>query len=160
MSEVIAPQRLMTAGALLAAWVGAALLVAAVVAPAAFAVLPTRALAGALVGRVLPVMFFSGLVIGALAALLGRGASPAFAGARLALPLVAALFCAAAQFGVAPRIGRLRAEMGPSIEALPTDDPRRAQFGKFHGLSVALMGAGMLAAGGALVLTVLAARRR
>jgi hypothetical protein len=160
MSEVVAPQRLMTAGALLAAWIGAALLVAAVVAPAAFAVLPTRALAGALVGRVLPVMFVSGLVVGALAALLGRGAAPAFSGARLALPLVSALFCAAAQFGVGPRIQRLRADMGPSIEALPTDDPRRAQFGKLHGLSVALMGAGMLAAGGALVLTVLAARRR
>ena len=50
--------------------------------------------------------------------------------------------------------------MGPSIEALPTDDPRRAEFGKLHGVSVALMGAGMLAASGALVLTVLAARRR
>jgi hypothetical protein len=160
MSDVIAPQRLMTAGALLAAWIGAALLVAAVVAPAAFAVLPTRALAGALVGRVLPVMFLSGLVVGALAALLGRGAAPAFSGARLALPLVAALLCAAAQFGVGPRIARLRAEMGPSIEALPADDPRRARFGKLHGVSVALMGAGMLAAGGALVLTVLAARRR
>ena len=37
--------------ALVAAWLGAALVVAAVVAPAAFDVLPTRTLAGALVGR-------------------------------------------------------------------------------------------------------------
>jgi hypothetical protein len=160
MTDVVAPGRLMTAGALLAAWTGAALLVAAVVAPAAFAVLPTRALAGALVGRVLPVILLAGIAAGALAAWLGPGAAPAFARARLVLPLVAALLCAGAQFGVGPRIARLRAEMGPSIEALPAGDPRRAQFGRLHGVSVALMGAGMLAAGGALVLTVLAARRR
>ncbi len=160
MTDVVAPSRLLVAGALLAAWIGAALLVAAVVAPAAFAVLPTRALAGALVGRVLPVVFLSGIVAWIGALVLGQGAAPAFARARLLLPLVAALLSAAAQFGVGPRIARLRAEMGPSIEALPTDDPRRAQFGKLHGVSVLLMGAGMLAAGGALVLTALAARRQ
>ena len=38
---------------LLDAWLGAAIFVAAFVAPAAFAVLPTRALAGAIVGRIL-----------------------------------------------------------------------------------------------------------
>ena len=53
---------------LLSAWLGAAVLVATVVAPAAFAVLPTRTLAGALVGRVLPVLFIAGLVV-ALASL-------------------------------------------------------------------------------------------
>jgi hypothetical protein len=37
------------------------------VAPAAFRVLPTRALAGALVGEVLPVLFWAGAVTGALA---------------------------------------------------------------------------------------------
>jgi uncharacterized membrane protein len=42
--------RLLGAAAVLAAWIGAALLVATVVAPAAFAVLPSRALAGAVVG--------------------------------------------------------------------------------------------------------------
>jgi hypothetical protein len=159
MSDLVAPGRLVTVAALLAAWVGAALLVAAVVAPAAFAVLPTRALAGALVGRVLPVVFLAGIVVGVLAALLARGAAPAFERARLVLPVLTALLCAAAQFGVTPRIQTLRAEMGPSIEALPTDDPRRAEFGRLHGVSVLLMGAGVLAAGGALVLTALAARR-
>jgi len=47
---------------LLSAWLGAGVLFATVVAPAAFAVLPSRALAGALVGRVLPVIFVSGIV--------------------------------------------------------------------------------------------------
>jgi hypothetical protein len=156
---VAMPGRLLAAAALLAAWIGAAALVAAVVAPAAFSVLPTRALAGALVGRVLPVIFIAGLAVGLGAAVLGWHGAPAFARARLALPLLTALVCAAAQFGIAPRIQRLRAEMGPSIEALPTTDPRRAQFGRLHGLSVAMMGAGMLAAGAALVLTAVAAAR-
>jgi len=53
---------------LLSAWLGAAVLVTTVVAPAAFAVLPSRTLAGALVGRVLPVLFIAGLVV-ALASL-------------------------------------------------------------------------------------------
>jgi hypothetical protein len=48
----------------LSAWLGAAVLAATVVAPAAFAVLPTRSLAGALVGRVLPVLFYGGAVVG------------------------------------------------------------------------------------------------
>jgi hypothetical protein len=150
--------RLLGAAAVLAAWIGAALLVATVVAPAAFAVLPSRALAGALVGRVLPVIFVGGIVAGALAALLGAGAAP-YARTRLALPLVAAAACLVAQFVIGPRIQRLRAEMGPSIEALAPTDPRRAEFGRLHGFSVAWMGAGLLAAGAALVLTVLAAAR-
>ncbi|HZF69096.1 MAG TPA: DUF4149 domain-containing protein [Gemmatirosa sp.] len=150
--------RLLGAAAVLAAWIGAALLVAAVVAPAAFAVLPSRALAGAVVGRVLPVIFVGGIVAGAVAALLGMGAAP-YARARLALPLVAAAACLVAQFVIGPKIQRLRAEMGPNIEALAPTDPRRAQFGKLHGFSVAWMGAGLLAAGAALVVTVLAAAK-
>ncbi|MDE3217575.1 MAG: DUF4149 domain-containing protein, partial [Gemmatimonadota bacterium] len=43
-------------------WLGAAVLLAAAVAPAAFAVLPSRSLAGDLVGRVLPVIFWSGML--------------------------------------------------------------------------------------------------
>src|SRR4029077_12340066 len=60
---------------LLAVWIGAALLFALVVAPAAFAVLPTRTLAGALVGRVLPVIFYAGVVIGSLIVILDSSAA-------------------------------------------------------------------------------------
>lgn len=149
--------RLVAAAAVLAVWLGAALLTAAVVAPAAFAVLPTRA--GALVGRVLPVVFVGGLVAGAAAAALG-GSGGAFGRGRLALAVATAVLCAVAQFGVAPRIHALRAEMGPNIEALATSDPRRRAFGQLHGVSVLLMGAAGLAAGGALVLAALAVARR
>lgn len=151
--------RLLGTAALLALWLGAALLTAAVVAPAAFAVLPTRALAGALVGRVLPVIFVGGLVVGIVAAVLAAGGGGAFGRARVVLPGVAALLCAVAQFGVTPRLQSLRAEIGPSIEALPPTDPRRAAFGRLHGVSVLLMGAAGLAAGATLVLTAVAAGR-
>ena len=49
-----------------AIWCGAALIVVTTVAPAAFRVLPTRTLAGALVGQVLPVLFVAGLFVGVL----------------------------------------------------------------------------------------------
>lgn len=151
--------RLVSAAALLAAWLGAALLVAATVAPAAFAVLPTRALAGALVGRVLPIIFVSGALVGVVAAMLAHSGG-SYARARAWLPIATTAACLVAQFVITPRIERLRASMGPSIEAVDPTDPRRAEFGKLHGVSVALMGAGMLASGVALVLTVLASRER
>lgn len=151
--------RLVIAGALLALWLGAAALTAAVVAPAAFAVLPTRALAGALVGRVLPVVFVGGLVVGVAGAALASSGGGAFGRARVWLPAACALLCAVAQFGITPRIQTLRAAMGPDIEALAKDDPRRAEFGRLHGVSVLFMGAAGLAAGAALVLTAVAATR-
>lgn len=152
--------RLASAASVLALWIGAALLVAAVVAPTAFRVLPTRAMAGQMVGGVLPVIFVSGLVVGAATALLAWRDGGDFARTRVVLPLVLSASCAIAQFVIYPKIDRLRAEMGPSIEALDKSDPRRAEFGKLHGISVAWMGAAMLAGGVSLFLTVLAARKR
>jgi hypothetical protein len=157
---IVAPVRLVGAASALALWIGGAALTAAVVAPAAFAVLPTRALAGALVGRVLPVIFVAGALIGAIVAVLAWSDAGPFARVRASLAAAIAVACLIAQFVIGPRIARLRADMGPSIEALAPTDPRRAEFGKLHGFSVAWMGVGMLAAGAALVLTVLAARER
>ena len=136
----------------LSLWLGAALVVAAVVAPAAFAVLPTRTLAGALVGRVLPWLFWSGAVVGIAVALLSRAQPHGVA--RLVSALVLALACLAAQLGVAPRIERVRIAAGGPIDALPRDDVRRAAFGRLHGISVALLGAAALAGAAAIVLTI------
>ena len=136
--------------ALLAAWLGAAVLVAAVVAPAAFAVLPTRTLAGALVGRVLPVVFWSGLLIGLAVAALAwpyPGRAP-----RTAAALLLAASCAIAQLVVAPRISALRESSGVPMALLDPTDPRRQAFGRLHGMSVAWMGLGGIAALVALVL--------
>ncbi len=134
---------------LLAAWLGAALLVAAVVAPAAFAVLPTRTLAGALVGRVLPVLFWSGLALGVVLA--AFGGRTGFGKVGMASSIALAVASAAAQLGIAPRIEVLRASIGSAVDALDPSDPRRMAFGRMHGISVMLMGVGMIAAAVALV---------
>ena len=138
---------------LLAVWIGAALLFTLVVAPAAFAVLPTRTLAGALVGRVLPAIFYAGVVIGSLIVLLdiiGRTG----AWGRTAAGAVCALACAVAQLVVGTRIDRLRAAIGGPLDALAGDDPRRVAFGKLHAISVGWLGIAMLAAIVALTLAV------
>ena len=136
----------------LSAWLGAAILAAAVVAPAAFAVLPTRGLAGALVGRVLPVLFYSGAAVGVVAALLGRTSTSSTA--RLVAGAIMTTACLAAQLLVAPRIERVRADAGRPIDELAAGDPRRAAFGRLHGASVLLLGVAALAGGAAIVLTL------
>ena len=146
---------------LLAAWLGAAALFTLVVAPAAFAILPSRTLAGALVGRVLPVLFIWGLIVGMLLlVLLLGGQSARFAVARSTLGGLIAAACAWGQLIVAPRIAHLRESVGISLDALAPDDPRRAAFGRLHALSVAGLGVSMMAAAVALVLLALALRGR
>ena len=137
---------------LIAAWLGAAILVAAVVAPAAFRILPSRTLAGALVGQVLPVIFAGGLFIAIIAlgleARMTRYTVPARVWAPFAVMIVG---CAIAQFFIAPRIETVRAAIGGAVDALDATDPRRVQFGRLHGISVLLMGVAMVGACWALV---------
>ena len=140
---------------LLSLWLGAAVIVVAVVAPAAFAVLPTRTLAGALVGRVLPPLFWSGAVVGILAAMLARTAPGGVA--RLVAMLMVSVLCLVAQLVVAPRIERVRESVAGPMDALAPDDPRRAAFGRLHAASVALLGAAALATAAATVLSLRAA---
>lgn len=137
---------------LLAAWLGASLLTAAVVAPSAFAVLPSRALAGALVGRVLPVLFLSGAAVGALAAVAARRARRLRGTSALAAPAAVVMVagCLVAQLGIAPRIERLRADAGAPIDSLARTDARRVAFGRLHGASVLALGVSMLAGAAAL----------
>jgi hypothetical protein len=149
--------RLVLAVAIGALWLGAALLTATALAPAAFAVLPTRALAGALVGRVLPVVFISGIAAGTAAGLLaGDGAGGRV---RLVLGVVAALTCAAA-IGVSRAIAALRDRIGPAgVDALEVTDPLRRQFGTLHGVSVLLLGVAMVALAAVVGWSALAAAR-
>ena len=130
---------------LLSAWLGAAVLVTTVVAPAAFAVLPSRTLAGALVGRVLPVLFIAGLAVALASLSLDSGDHGRAIRVRRALLVVAAVSCGAAQFAVAPRIERVRKEIAGPVEQLSPDDPRRVAFGRLHAASVAWLGVAMVA---------------
>ena len=144
---------------LLTLWIGAALLFVAVVAPAAFVVLPTRTLAGALLGRVLTVIFFAGVVIGAAIVVLdlaGRTGS----WTRTASGAVSALACAVAQLVVGARIDRLRGAIGGPLDALSPEDPRRIAFGRLHAFSVGWLGVAMLAAVVALTLALRALNSR
>ncbi len=131
---------------LLAAWLGAALYFSIVVTRAAFAVLPSRTLAGALVGQTLPVLFDTGMVVGALLIGAAMRSSPSVARtASLAGGLAMLALTAIARFGILPRIERLRATMPAAIESLSIDDPSRRAFGQLHALSVGALGLAMLA---------------
>jgi len=140
-----------------ALWGGGALIVVTTVAPAAFRVLPTRALAGALIGQVLPVLFVSGLVVGTLSFVLApRGAPRAMLRRIGAAGTLAG--CAVAQVVIGPRIAALRERIGPNLEALPSTDPLRVSFGTLHGLSVLSLGVAMIFAMVTLVAAFLAVR--
>ncbi|MBA3890636.1 MAG: DUF4149 domain-containing protein [Gemmatimonadaceae bacterium] len=139
-------------GMLLSLWLGASALFTLVVARAAFAVLPSRTLAGALVGRVLPVLYLTGIGVGvALVAI--EWPSMRERWGRLAAGATIAVACAIAQFYVAPRIEQLRRAIGGPLEALAAGDPHRAAFGRLHGISVAWLGIAVVAALVALFLT-------
>lgn len=145
----------------LAFWLGGAVLTAAVVAPAAFAALPTRALAGAVIGRILPAVFWAGVVTGAASAALAWGErGSAGGGVRVGASVLVLAACLVAQVVLAPRIARLREAIGPALDALAAADPLRAAFGRLHGLSVLALAVAMLAAGVGLVTTLLVIRAR
>ena len=134
---------------LLAAWTGIAVFVVAVVAPAAFAVLPTRALAGALVGRMLPVLFALGILVGVLVVILNHwmdaGRTVTWGASLLALMCVGAML-------VERRLREMLASIGAPMESLAVSDVRRAAFGRLHGVSVLLLGIAVVGASVALVM--------
>lgn len=142
--------------AVMSVWVGAALLLATSVAPAAFDALPSRTMAGDVVGRVLPAVFLGGLVAGIVATLVAGPGSVARSVAGLAV----AFACAFAQFGIAPRIAQVRAAIGGAVDALAPDDPRRIAFGRLHVYSVGWLGVALLAGFVFVMLSLLALRQR
>jgi hypothetical protein len=158
--------RLQAAALLVAAWIGAALITVAVVAPGAFAVLPSRTMAGTMVGRVLPALFVAGMVIGILVAVVTSGApstgAPSAGAPRWASAsaLLAALACGVAQFWITPKLDRLRAGIGGPVDALPAGDTRRVAFGLLHGYNVAGLGVAMVGAAVCLGFLLVAMRPR
>ncbi len=140
--------------ALLGAWLGAVLFFAAGVAPAAFAVLPTPAAAGALVGRLLPMLFYTGIGMGLVLAVCAVRLRSSGKRVRRALAIAGGVMsagCALAQFWIAPELAQVMAEAG-AMDARAPDDPLRREFGRLHGTSVALLGIAWL--GGFVVLFV------
>ncbi|MDQ6886283.1 MAG: DUF4149 domain-containing protein [Gemmatimonadota bacterium] len=143
----------MTVVVLLSGWLGAAILFAAVLAPAAFRLLPSAALAGGVIGGVLPPLFLSGFVcggaLGAVAIGLARDQrrSPCFAAGVLM-----AAACAGDQLVVGRAIERVRGSIGGPVGELAANDPRRVAFGRLHGLSIAMLALAMAGAGSGLAM--------
>jgi len=121
----------------LVVWLGGLIFFAFAVAPAAFAVLPTRHLAGNLVGRTIAILHWMGIISGLvflasslLYSQLTRGTAHVFAARNIVIVLMLTLTLIS-QFGIIPRMDTLRASIG-TIDSVPPDNPARMQFDALH----------------------------
>lgn len=141
-------------------WIGSMIFFSFAVAPGAFAVLPTRELAGAMVTITIGKIELLGLMIGPLLILIqaagwrARYSSKLNNGLRVILILVMIACAALSRFGISPRMVSLRAAMGGHIDDVPAADPLKVQFNDLHQYSVALMGTAMIAGIVVVFLTV------
>ncbi|HYG10912.1 MAG TPA: DUF4149 domain-containing protein [Pyrinomonadaceae bacterium] len=145
---------------LLGMWLGAAVFFSFAVAPGAFAVLPARELAGAIVTRTIGIVNVGGCLVALLllaTAFARRGAATrrAWILEVIALALVA-LATGVGHWVVSARMAALRIAMGRPIDEVAASDPLRLAFNSLHGYSVAAMTTAMLAA---IVAFILIARR-
>jgi len=137
--------RLLTLGL----WLGAAVFFIGA-AQNAFAVLPQREMAGAVVGRNLALLNYTGLGIALfllLTSLVGtRRTNLVWLWVERFLLLVLGAACAAGQFVIGTWIGMLRQQIGGPIDELATDDPLRVQFNTLHQYSEWVLLAAIIAA--------------
>ncbi len=145
---------------LLSIWLGAAVFFISV-AQSAFAVLPERELAGAVVNRNLSVLNYGGMAISVLliiTSLVGSKGSGKFLVwfERVMLILLAGS-CAVGQFVIGLWLSSIRGQIGKPIDELAIDDPLRVQFNMLHEYSVWVLFVGMAA--GLLTFFVIANRR-
>jgi hypothetical protein len=127
-------------------WVGGLIALGAVAAPAIFDVVAARQLpdgrlfAGTVFGEILRrfhnVSYVcGGVILLSLTARAALGPRPRQSAMRLALTLAMLGAVVYSAFFVAPRIERLQRMTGVAPSSLPAGDPRRAEFGRLHGLS-------------------------
>ncbi|MDQ3323224.1 MAG: DUF4149 domain-containing protein [Acidobacteriota bacterium] len=135
---------------LLILWLGAACFFSFAVAPSAFAVLPSREVAGAIVSRALAIVNFSGLAVGlillATSFIKQTGVNRFQLWAERFLLLILMLACAAGQFVIALWLSIIKAQIGRPIDEISVDDPLRIQFNNLHQYSVWVLVAAMIAA--------------
>ncbi len=135
---------------LVALWLGAACFFSFAVAPSAFAVLPSRELAGSVVNRTLAIVNYSGLFVGLI--LLASSYVSRHNANRIKLWIEQGLLllltaaCAFGQFVIAARLSDLRGQIGRPIDDMATDDPLRVAFNDLHGYSVTILMTAMIAA--------------
>lgn len=145
---------------LLSVWLGSMIFFSFAVAPSAFAVLPTRELAGVMVTSALSKLEVLGLVIGPLLILIqvaswrARDSSKAIKFLGLGLICLMIVAAAMSRFWISPQMVSLRAAMGGHIDDVPVTDPLRVQFNDLHQYPVTLMGTAMIAGVVVLFFTV------
>ncbi len=145
---------------LLSIWLGSAVFFIGV-AQSAFAVVPQRELAGAVVSRTLSILNFGGLLITVILIATSffavRNANRFSVWGERFLLLIVAAACAIGQFVIGFWLSMLRGQMGRPIDEIAVDDPLRIQFNNLHEWSVWVLMAGMAAA---LVTFFIIANRR
>ncbi|HZE26497.1 MAG TPA: DUF4149 domain-containing protein [Terriglobales bacterium] len=124
-------------------WIGGIVFLSFVEAPTAFSVLPSRHMAGTVVGHSLGILHWMGLFAGVvflgssmLLSSLNTGSAQPVA-ARHILVCAMLLLTVVSQFGVSPKMTALRASFG-DIDSVPADNPARVQFDSLHVWSVRL----------------------
>lgn len=127
----------------LTVWIGGIIFLSFVEAPTAFGVLPSRHMAGTVVGHSLGILHWMGLFAGIiflgssmLLSSLTTGAAHPLA-ARHILICLMLLLTVVSQFGISPKMATLRAQFG-DIDTVPATDPGRMQFDSLHVWSVRL----------------------
>lgn len=135
---------------LLALWLGAALFFSFAVAQSAFAVLPSRELAGNVVNRTLAIVNYSGFVIGLILLLSSFVSRSAVSRAKLLIEQILLFWltaaCAVGQFVIGAQLHSLRQQIGRPIDEIAADDPLRVTFNDLHVYSVIILMTAMLAA--------------
>ncbi len=142
---------------LLGVWLGSMMFFSFAVAPSAFAVLPTREMAGVIVTSTIGKVEVIGLVIGPVLILINILKPSRSSGAKLLrIGLIGLMIVCAAlsRFWISPSMVSLRAAMSGHIDDVSPADPMRLQFNDLHQYSVALMGIAIVAGLVSLFLTV------
>jgi hypothetical protein len=106
-------------------WLGGLIFFAFVLAPTVFSpgLLPTRHLAGSIVGRSLDLLHYIAIASGLV-----------FLIAYMVLIVVMLLLTVISQFAISPKMHALRAEVG-MIDNVPPDNPQRLEFDRLHAWS-------------------------
>jgi uncharacterized protein DUF4149 len=133
---------------LLGVWLGAMIFFSFAVAPSAFAVLPSRNLAGLVVGSTLTKVEWLGLGLGVVLLFfhfLKRSLYP-MKRHWINLLLLAIMIAANGllRFWISPEMNLLRQAMGQPVDDVDAADPLRLQFNDLHQYSVRLMGTAIL----------------
>ena len=123
----------------LVVWLGGLIFFAFVEAPTVFmsGLLPTRHMAGSIVGRSLDLLHYMAIASGAVFLItsatysrITTGSAHFLAGRHIVIVLML-LLTVVSQFAISPRMHSIRKEVGV-IDNVPLDNPLRAEFDRLH----------------------------